>query len=286
MRAATPQPPTLASVVTVPAGSGLNRSFMTPPPNARTSGTQFQGLVPIPTDPAIDPPSHACIQCWKFGHSRRVCREAVGRYCYYFGRRGVDLRTCPRCGPMHRPRELREPERCHQRDYGDGANRPELFPHLQGERGGAGPGFAGGSNLVAEEGVRQGTEPNFLAPEVTPQRCRTRRGRRSRQRGHERSVSAGSGRDRSPAADRAPTTTGPTAAATPTPETPRLDLERAMANQRLAQSLQDSPPDLRARVDRAATTLVEIRAIQGLIDSLIRIETAERDAILTSTLAG
>ena len=42
---------------------------MTPPPNARTTGTQFQGLVPVPIDPGIDPPPHACIQCWLFGHS-------------------------------------------------------------------------------------------------------------------------------------------------------------------------------------------------------------------------
>ena len=63
VRAATSQPPPLASVVTVPTGSSIGTSFMTPPPNAKTTGTQFQGLVPIPTDPAIDPPPHACIQC-------------------------------------------------------------------------------------------------------------------------------------------------------------------------------------------------------------------------------
>ena len=80
--------------------------------------------------------------------------------------------------------------------------------------------------------------------------------------------------------------TGTIIVTNPAPETPRVDLERAAAVRRLAQSLRDSPPALRAQVVRAATTLVEIRTIQGLIDSLSGIETTERDAILLSILAG
>ena len=67
---------------------------------------------------------------------------------------------------------------------------------------------------------------------------------------------------------------------------PRLDRERAEAIRRLAQSLRDSPPTLRARVVRATTSLVELRAIHVLVDSLVEIDTADRDAILMSTLAG
>jgi len=68
----------------------------------KRSGALFGGLKPIATDPTIDPPPHACFNCWQTGHKRTSCpRPLVNRYCNNCGRRNEDLRSCPRCREAH-----------------------------------------------------------------------------------------------------------------------------------------------------------------------------------------
>ena len=77
-------------------------SSRTPIP-VKTRGALFGDLLPIPTDPAIDPPPHHCFNCWQDGHSRTVCTRPVRtNFCYNCGRRGESLTTCPRCAHPHR----------------------------------------------------------------------------------------------------------------------------------------------------------------------------------------
>ena len=132
-----------------------------------------------------------------------------------------------------------------------------MFPRIHMVAGEDRPRSGYSTEPVGEGTAREETAPEFRTPEDPSRRRRTRRGRRSRQRGLERSAAAdGEGRDRSPVTSQPGAPTGPRADNTSPTRASRLDLERAEAIRRLAQSLRDSPPTLRARVVRAATSLV------------------------------
>lgn len=66
------------------------------------SGVMFGNLIPIPTDPKVDPPFRACFNCWSMDHRQERCPrpEERGR-CLNCGRRGVTMTTCPRCAEPH-----------------------------------------------------------------------------------------------------------------------------------------------------------------------------------------
>lgn len=65
----------------------------------RTTGIYFGNLTPIPHDPLLDPPPHACFNCWEKGHTRINCPEKPyeGGFCHNCGRADVVMATCPRC---------------------------------------------------------------------------------------------------------------------------------------------------------------------------------------------
>lgn len=76
----------------------------------KRSGVIFRDVKIIPTDPKIDPPPHACINCWQHGHCRARCpRPRNGTYCDNCGRRGVMLVStdipCPRCSAAYKRRK-------------------------------------------------------------------------------------------------------------------------------------------------------------------------------------
>ena len=69
----------------------------------RKRGSQFGGLVPISRDKSLDPPSYACFNCLRLGHTMKHCPELWrGTVCYNCGRRGMTMRTCDRYGLAHR----------------------------------------------------------------------------------------------------------------------------------------------------------------------------------------
>ena len=72
------------------------------PPHIKTRGIMFGGLLPVPIDPALDPPLKACYNCWQEGHSCVRCPRPAGVFCHNCGRRGADLTVCPRCCVAHR----------------------------------------------------------------------------------------------------------------------------------------------------------------------------------------
>ena len=84
----------------------------------KVAGAQFGGLVRIPSDPTVDPPPRTCFNFWKPGHGRNDCPEPQGYFCYNCGRRGEDLRSCPRCAPVHLPRK-------HRGEVNNDLNAPE-----------------------------------------------------------------------------------------------------------------------------------------------------------------
>ena len=68
----------------------------------KTCGIMFGELLPIPTDPALDPPPKACYNCWQMGHSCVRCPRPSTVFCHNCGRRGADLTVCPQCWVTHR----------------------------------------------------------------------------------------------------------------------------------------------------------------------------------------
>ena len=64
----------------------------------KTRGIMFGRLVPIPTDPVVDPPPKVCYNCWQGGHPLLKCpRRATRYFCNNCGRSGVAVYACPRC---------------------------------------------------------------------------------------------------------------------------------------------------------------------------------------------
>lgn len=81
------------------AEAGMRRSREL---RVKERGVMFGGLVKIPTNPSIDPPPHACFNCWRRGHTSNRCPNPVKSiFCRNCGRRFATLNTCPRCAEPH-----------------------------------------------------------------------------------------------------------------------------------------------------------------------------------------
>lgn len=69
----------------------------------KTTGTLFNDLESIPTDPTIDPPPRACYNCWRKGHNRSKCPKPITEsHCENCGRKFETIATCPRCAKGYR----------------------------------------------------------------------------------------------------------------------------------------------------------------------------------------
>ncbi|XP_043464643.1 uncharacterized protein LOC122500028 [Leptopilina heterotoma] len=69
----------------------------------KTTGTLFNDLESIPTDPTIDPPPRVCNNCWRKGHNRSKCPKPVTEaHCENCGRKYQTVATCPRCAKGYR----------------------------------------------------------------------------------------------------------------------------------------------------------------------------------------
>ena len=77
----------------------------------RTTGVRFGNLMPIPTDPRIDPPPFRCYNCWQPGHDALQCaRPQAMVFCHNCGRRGVCMAQCSRCSAEHERQLMAPPQ--------------------------------------------------------------------------------------------------------------------------------------------------------------------------------
>ena len=117
----------------------------------KSSGIMFGELLPIPADPALDPPPKACYNCWQMGHSCVRCPRPSTVFCHNCGRRGTDLTVCPRCWVTHRAYI--------QQKYGRDGPRLSTS-HRQGQMAAAAPESRAGERRVpnsrAESPVERG----------------------------------------------------------------------------------------------------------------------------------
>ena len=63
----------------------------------KRTGVIFDDVEDIPYDPEVDPPAHACLNCWELGHSRNRRPAPKSRHCFNCGRHGIHTSRCPRC---------------------------------------------------------------------------------------------------------------------------------------------------------------------------------------------
>ncbi|XP_043480324.1 uncharacterized protein LOC122510011 [Leptopilina heterotoma] len=78
----------------------------------KKTGVLFNDLVSIPTDPTIDPPPRACMNCWRKDHNKSHCPKPITEaHCENCGRKYQTVATCPRCASGYRKYLMRRNKR-------------------------------------------------------------------------------------------------------------------------------------------------------------------------------